>query len=142
MNTPYDDMLHLPHHISKTRNPMSMEDRAAQFSPFAALNGYDAAIRETGRLTDSRIDMDEDALIALDLQYQRLLEQIGSQKEVRVTYFHPDSRKAGGAYVTTAGIVKKIDTVERILHLKSGITIPLDHISDISFEADPPLNSD
>ena len=142
MNSPYDDMIHLPHHISKTRTQMSMEDRAAQFSPFAALSGYDDAILETGRLTDRRIDRDEDALIALDLQYQRLVERIGDKNEVQITYFRPDSRKAGGAYITSVGVVKKIDVVGRVLHMKDGMTIPMDSISDIRFDTETPFNID
>lgn len=86
----------LPHHVSKTRPQMPMSDRAAQFAPFAALTGYDAAIKETGRLTDERIELDVEALSALDMKYQLLMEAHDEAPEVTITYFQPDERKAGG----------------------------------------------
>ena len=108
-NSKYDEIINFPHHVSKTRPQMPMSDRAAQFSPFAALTGYDSAIRETGRLTDEKIDLDEESLNALNVRYQMLTDALEERPEVRITYFKPDERKAGGAYVTTAGAVRKID---------------------------------
>ena len=103
----YDEILSLPHHVSKTRPQMPMSDRAAQFAPFAALTGYDSAIKETGRLTDERIELDEEALTALDLKYQLLMEALDEAPKVTITYFQPDERKAGGKYLTATGAVKK-----------------------------------
>ena len=108
-NQQYNDIIDLPHHISTTRPRMSMLDRAAQFSPFAALTGYDAAIKETGRLTGQRIELTEECRAVLDRKQQVLLENLAEHPEVSVTYFVPDERKSGGAYVTVAGRVKKVD---------------------------------
>ena len=109
MNRKYNEIMGLPHHVSKTRPQMPMSDRAAQFAPFAALTGYDAAIKETGRLTDERIELDVEALSALDMKYQLLMEAHDEAPEVTITYFQPDERKAGGKYVSAVGAVKKID---------------------------------
>lgn len=136
MSGPYDDIIHLPHHVSASRPQMSMSDRAAQFSPFAALTGYDDAIRETGRLTDKRIVLNEDELSALNTKYQLLANN--PRKEVRITFFRPDSRKDGGAYVTATGFVRKIDTFDRLLYLESGSVIPMDDIFDIEFDCPHP----
>ena len=100
----YDEILSLPHHVSKTRPQMPMSDRAAQFAPFAALTGYDSAIKETGRLTDERIELDEEALTALDIRYQLLMDAFDDAPEVTITYFQPDERKAGGKYASQVGV--------------------------------------
>lgn len=133
-NHQYDDIINLPHYVSPTRPRMSMIDRAAQFSPFAALTGYDAAIRETGRLTDQRIELSEDSRAALDRKQQLLVECLADHPEVSVTYFIPDERKSGGAYVTVTGIVKKVDDYQRLLLLTDGTKIPLDDILDLESE--------
>lgn len=130
----YNDIIDLPHHISTTRPRMSMSDRAAQFSPFAALTGYDAAIKETGRLTDRRIELSEDERIVLDRKQQILLDHIGGRPEVSITYFVPDERKNGGAYITVTDKVKKIDEFERCITLADGIKIPLDEVLDMTSE--------
>ena len=130
----YNDIINLPHHVSATRPRMSMIDRAAQFSPFAALTGYDAAIKETGRLTDRRIELTEDSRVALDRKQQLLMDNLADRPEVSVTYFVPDERKTGGAYVTVTGRVKKVDEYERLLILTDGTKIPLDEIQDLSGE--------
>lgn len=127
----YEDIINLPHHVSKTRPQMSMLDRAAQFSPFAALTGYDAAIKETGRLTDEKIELDEDTKAALDMKQAYLIEMIDEQPEITVTYFLPDERKSGGAYVTVTGNLKRFDEYERLLILTDGKKIPMDDIADI-----------
>lgn len=105
----YDDIINLPHHKSKTRSHMSLEDRAAQFSAFAALTGHDAAIEETARLTDRKIELDEDAKSRLNEKLQYIAEHLGTDLEVAITYFVADEKKAGGEYVTKKGNVKKID---------------------------------
>lgn len=133
-NHEYDDIIDLPHHISATRPRMSMIDRAAQFSPFGALTGYDTAIKETGRLTDQRIELSEESCAALDRKQQLLLDNLADCPEVSVTYFVPDERKAGGAYVTVTGRVKKIDDCQRLLLLTDGTKIPLDEILDMESE--------
>lgn len=127
----YEDILNLPHHVSKTRPQMSMLDRAAQFSPFAALTGYDDAIKETGRLTDEKIEMDEDRKAALDMKQAYLIEMIEEQPEISITYFLPDAKKSGGAYVTVTGNLKRFDEYERLLILTDGKKIPMDDIADI-----------
>lgn len=133
-NHQYDDIMDLPHHISATRPQMPMLDRAAQFSPFAALTGYEAGIQETGRLTDQRIDLTEDSRAALDRKQQLLADNLADNPEVSVTYFVPDERKAGGAYVTVTGRVKKVDDYQRLLILTNGTKIPLDEIFDMESE--------
>ena len=117
----YDDIINLPHHVSATRPQMSMLDRAAQFSPFAALNGYDAAIKETGRLTDEKIEMDEEALNILNMKFQILVDSLDEEPEVTFTYFKPDERKAGGAYIEVTGTVKKVDDFERLIVMQNGM---------------------
>ena len=134
MNGKYDEIMGLPHHVSKTRPQMPMSDRAAQFAPFAALTGYDAAIKETGRLTDERIELDVEALIALDMKYQLLMEALDEAPEVTITYFQPDERKAGGKYVSAVGAVKKIDDFERRITMRDGTRIPTDDVLSIDGE--------
>ena len=133
MNNRYDEIMGLPHHVSKTRPQMPMSDRAAQFAPFAALTGYDSAIKETGRLTDERIELDEEALTALDRKYQLLMDTLDDEPEVTITYFQPDERKAGGQYVSATGTVKKVDTFGRRILLQDGTRIPLDSVYDLRF---------
>ena len=134
MNGKYDEIMGLPHHISKTRPQMPMSDRAAQFAPFAALTGYDAAIKETGRLTDERIELDVEALSALDMKYQLLMEALDEAPEVTITYFQPDERKAGGKYLTATGAVKKVDDFERRITMRDGTRIPTDDVLSIDGE--------
>ena len=132
MNNRYDEIINLPHHVSKTRPQMPMSDRAAQFAPFAALTGYDAAIKETGRLTNERIELDEDALTALNVKYQFLMDALDEEPEIKITYFKPDERKAGGEYVSAIGAVKKVDDFERLITIQDGTRIPMDDVYDMS----------
>ena len=134
MSDKYDDIINLPHHVSATRPQMSMLDRAAQFSPFAALTGYDAAIKETGRLTDEKIIMDEEALNMLNMKFQILIDNLFDEPEVTITYFKPDERKSGGAYIELIGIVKKFDEFERQIMMQDGTKIPMDDILNIESE--------
>ena len=131
MTDNYNDIINLPHHVSPTRPQMSMMDRAAQFSPFAALTGYDAAIKETGRLTDEKIELGEEELSILNMKFQLLVDSLDEEPEVNITYFKPDDRKAGGAYLTASGTVKKIDDFERIIFMENGTKIPMDDVLSI-----------
>ena len=127
----YADIINLPHHVSANRPQMSMADRAAQFSPFAALTGYDAAIHETGRLTDDKIELDEETLNILNMKLRLLVDSLDDEPEVTFTYFKPDQRKAGGAYIEVTGTVKKVDGFERLIVMESGIKIPMDDVLDV-----------
>lgn len=131
MSGRYDDIMNLPHHVSPTRKRMSMIDRAAQFSPFAALTGYDASIREAGRLTDRQIDFDVDGKLMLDIKLRNLAERIKEQPEVTITYFVPDERKNGGKYVEVSDKIRKIDSYEKIIQMNDGTVIDFEFIYDI-----------
>lgn len=128
MSGPYDDIIHLPPPVSKKHPQMSRENRAAQFSPFAALTGHGAAIKETARLTDARIELSENTAAELDRRLDLLNTHIQQHPNISVTYFQPDVRKEGGSYVTVTGAVKKIDAYERVLLIMDGTKIA---ISDI-----------
>ncbi|TAH74706.1 MAG: hypothetical protein EWM47_01820 [Anaerolineaceae bacterium] len=130
----YDDIINLPHHVSKSRPHMSTLDRAAQFSPFAALTGYEGAIKETARLTDKRIELDEATKSVLDEKLRIVNEQISNKPEITITYFQPDEKKAGGAYVSTTGIMKKIDSYERTIVMQDGTGIAIEEIISIEGE--------
>ena len=127
----YDDMLHLPHHVSPTRSRMSRSDRAAQFAPFAALTGYDAAIAETARLTDAKPEPDEAQNAALNRKLQILLTCAPVHPELTVLWFRADEKKPGGAYVTTTGQFLKIDPYQQTVCLSNTDPIPMDQIIDL-----------
>lgn len=133
---PYADILDLPHHTSPTRPRMSMADRAAQFSPFAALTGHDDAIRETARLTDSRVSLDAGEIASLDERLRHIATHLEDAPEVSITYFQPDGRKAGGAYRTVTGAVEEIDEYARLVLLADKTSIPIDDILDIRIQCD------
>lgn len=128
MTGKYDDMLQLPHHVSASRKPMAMTARAAQFAPFAALSGYDAEVQEAGRLTDRPIEPDEYEKEALNARLRLLARHFREEWVVSLVFFQPDERKAGGAYVTRTGTVKKLYETERLLTLTDGTVIPLDDL--------------
>jgi hypothetical protein len=134
MMNPYDDIINLPHHTSASRPCMSAHDRAAQFSPFAALTGYDSAITETARLTDTRVELDEYSKADLNEKLRILQDQTDQQSEVSITYFQPDKIKSGGAYVTATGCVKKIDEDEHAVVMQDVTKIPIDDIFEIDGE--------
>ena len=134
MSGKYDDIINLPHHVSKKHPPMPMEDRAAQFSPFAALTGYGDAVKETARLTDKKLEVDEEKLTKLNTEFAILKDNLLSEPEVTVTYFVHDERKSGGRYVDITGKAKKIDEFERLLILDDGSRIPLDDIISLESE--------
>ena len=131
MSGRYDDMLHLPHPTSARHPRMPISERAAIFSPFAALTGHAAAIQETARLTDQKIELDEDTKAELDRRQAILLEHIAEQPEVTITWFCPDEKKSGGAYVVTVGRLKRVDETAGTLRLADGMTIALDEIVDL-----------
>lgn len=135
MSGPYNDIIHLSHPTSKNRPRMSIHDRAAQFSPFAALSGHAAAIAETARLTDRKLELNEDTRAELDRRQAILLEHISERPEVTVTWFRPDERKSGGAYITTTGRLKKIDEIERVLVLTDGARIPLEDVASLESDS-------
>lgn len=134
MTGDYNDIIYLPHHVSPTRPQMSMRDRAAQFSPFAALTGYDAAIRETARLTQEKVELDEQELAVLDRKFQLLREQLGQCPQVTITWFVPDELKQGGRYLTITDVVKKVDAAARFVLLQNAGRICMDDIVEIEGE--------
>ena len=146
----YADIINLPHHVSANRLQMSMADRAAQFSPFAALVGYEKGqVTElgavnvmtgiyTGRspkdkyiVTDDKIELDEETLNILNMKLRLLVDSLDDEPEVTFTYFKPDQRKAGGAYIEVTGKVKKVDGFERLIVMENGIKIPMDDVLDV-----------
>jgi hypothetical protein len=131
MTKTYDDIIHLPHHVSAAHPHMAAIDRAAQFSPFAALTGYDAAIKETARLTDERVELDESMKDALSNKLQIIADRLKEHPEIAITYFQPDAKKKGGTYVTAISAAKKIDEYERVVVMTDGIVIPIDEIISI-----------
>ena len=127
----YDDIIHLPHHVSSTRPHITAFDRAAQFSPFAALTGYDAAIKETARLTDEKVELDEHMKGALSDKLQIITDRIQECPEIAITYFQPDTKKNGGTYVTDISTAQKIDVYDRFIIMTDGTAIPIDEIINI-----------
>lgn len=127
----YDDIINLPHHVSTKHPRMSALDRAAQFSPFAALTGHDSAIKETARLTDIKLELDEDKKEELDSRLQMLREQTALRPEVEITYFIPDTKKSGGSYLLVRGVIKKINDIEHKILLENGTVIPINDIYGI-----------
>ena len=125
----YEDIINLPY--PQKRQRMSNADRGAQFSPFAALTGFEAAITETARLTDRKIELDEGGKALLDEKLRKIEEEIYDRPEVEITYFQPDLRKAGGAYLQKRGRVKKLDAYLRAVVFTDGVIIPIDDISDL-----------
>lgn len=124
----YEDMWNLPHPVSKKHPQMSLYDRAAQFSPFAALTGHEAAIQEEARLTERKVELDESEKEQLNKTFQELLVQYNGHPEVTITFFQPDEKKEGGSYVTVSGRIRKMDMFQKILQLESGMKIELDQI--------------
>ena len=132
MKTPYDDIIRLPRHVSQNHPQMSMHDRAAQFAPFAALTGYEAAVGETARLTAERRELSPQEAEELDRRLAALIARLPERPEVTVEYFVPDDRKAGGAYVTVTGRVRHISVAEKTLVMEDGTVIPLDDVYQIT----------
>ena len=133
-NHRYDDIINLPNPTSKKHPRMSLYDRAAQFSPFAALTGHEAAIKETVRQTDAKQVLSEEVIAELNKKLYLIGETIGTQQMVEITYFVPDNKKAGGAYISYSGCVKKIDEYEHTVVMEDKTVIPIEQISDIEGE--------
>lgn len=125
---PYEDIVDLPHHISKKHPQPTMADRAARFAPFAAITGYEEMVLEEARVTDDRIEMDESSKAALNEKLNMILEFVDEQPEVSITYFEPDKKKSGGAYVNITGIVKRIDEYEHFVIMTDGKKIRIEDI--------------
>ena len=131
MTHDYDDIINLPHYEPKHHPRMSMWNRAAQFAPFAALTGYDAAIQESGRMTDDWIDMGESANEELNRKMELLISKLPEHPSVTIEYFVPDSHKFGGSYQSVTGVVKRIDDIERFIELTDGTKVLIGAIRDI-----------
>ena len=127
----YDDIINLPHHVSPTRQRMSMHDRAAQFAPFAALVGYDDAVAETARLTEARPELDEQEQQAINERLANIAAHIHEQPDVRIKYFVPDERKNGGAIIQATGAATKILTSNHQVMMENGNLIPFYDIIEI-----------
>ena len=130
----YEDIINLPHHVSKKHPRMSIETRSAQFAPFAALTGYDDVIKETARLTNERREIDESLKIILDEKLQIIEEKISSKPLITFTYFVPDFKKEGGSYKTVTGNVRKIDEYRNLVALEDRMEIPIPEIIELNGE--------
>ena len=128
----YDDIINLEHHVSKKHKQMSIEERSAQFAPFAALTGYEDEVKETERITERMIEITEDIRSILDEKIRLIQNKIAEQPNVTITYFVPDINKQGGKYKTINGIIKKIDNYEKKLILTSNTEIFIKDIIEIS----------
>ena len=131
MANDYKDIINNPHHTSKTRKRMSGLNRAAQFAPFAALTGYDASILEAARLTENRIELDDIGVENLNMKLNFIKEHIKELPEITVTYFVPDTKKSGGAYVKYSGTARIIDEIDRVIIFTDGTKIKIEMILDI-----------
>lgn len=127
----YDDIINMEHPTSKKHPRMPIGDRAAQFAPFAALTGYDAAIKEAARLTDEMVELDESSKAELDSKLRELCDRLPDNPEAKLVYFEPDGRKTGGAYIAKIGSLKKIDPFERRIILTDGTAIDIDTVVGI-----------
>ena len=127
----YDDIINLSRPISK-KTRMTLEQRSAQFAPFAALTGYDEKIKETSRLTNERIDIDDELKSALDIKLKFIIEKLSVKPKITIDYFVPDLKKSGGSYKTVTGNVKKIDEYKKTIILENEIEIPISEIIDIT----------
>ncbi|MBR6430924.1 MAG: hypothetical protein IKS27_06895 [Oscillospiraceae bacterium] len=131
----YSDIIDLPHHVSPSRPQMPLQNRAAQFSPFAALTGYEELIEESARMTEQYRTPDETALEELNAKMVCLRRILDQRPEVTVTYFKPDDWKAGGAYLEKTGQLALIDPQERVIAFSDGFAVDMDYISEIRSDA-------
>lgn len=133
MKTPYDDIIYLPHHVSRNHPQMPLRDRATQFAPFAALTGYEAALGETARLSVERRELDAQEAEELNRRLVALIARLSEHPEVTIEYFVPDERKSGGAYVSVTGVVRHISVSERLLVMEDGTEIPMEDVDSVVF---------
>lgn len=131
---PYDDIINLPHHVSARHPQMPLKDRAAQFSPFAALTGYAGEVAEAARMTETKIELTEDQRAMLDERLCMLEDILPERPNVAFTYFVPDQRKQGGAYTTVTGKLKRLDRIEQNILLTNGIAIPVNDLLEVESE--------
>ena len=134
MSSRYDDMIYMQNPTPTCKPRMSLYERAAQFSPFAALTGYEDAVEETARLTDTRLELSEDMKTILNEKMQMIVDNLNSEPIVTITYFVPDKKKSGGAYVDVTGVVKEIDEYERCIVMTDKKKIPIEQIRAIEGE--------
>ena len=132
MNKNYDDIINLPNHISLKHPRMSIEARSAQFAPFAALTGYNDAVKETERLTDKRIEIDDNLKQILNNKLNYILENIDKKTLIIITYFIPDNKKEGSKYIEKTGIIKKVDIINQYIYLYDKTKIPIKEIINIT----------
>lgn len=125
---PYEDIVDLPHHVSRKHPQPTMADRAARFAPFAAITGYEEMVLEEARITEERIDLDEGTLSILNEKLNMIQEFIDEEPEVTITYFEPDKKKSGGAYIDITGTVKRIDEYEHLVIMTDGKKIRIEDI--------------
>ena len=142
MDKNYDDIINLPHYVSKKRPQMSIEARSAQFAPFAALTGYEENIKEASRLTDKKIELDEESKLILNNKLQIILNCINQEPIITFTYFVPDNKKSGGKYIDKTGIVRKIDMIEQYIQFIDKSKININDIIDIESELFISLDND
>ena len=128
----YDDIINLPHHVSKLHPQMSLVNRAAQFSPFAALSGYEDAIDETARLTDAEVELSEGSIQEINEKVRYLMEHLTDHDEITILYFIPDEKKAGGRYSSVTGEIKKVREFEQEIEMMDGTIIAIKRILSIS----------
>ena len=130
----YNDIINLPHHVSKKHPQLSKASYAAQFSPFAALSGYDGIVLEAARITDERVELGDKENDILNAKLQVIGDHIKEHPEIKVTYFEKDKKKSGGAYLQRNACIKRIDDVERIMYFTDGTNLPIDDITDMQGE--------
>lgn len=134
MNKDYSDIIDLPHHVSKNRSPMSQGDRAAQFSSFAALTGYEDMVDEAARLTDKKTELNDPQIAELNNALNYIMDNIGIKPFVKIIYFVPDCAKAGGSYVTAQCFIRKVDPVSSTLTDTENNVYHIDSILKIEVE--------
>lgn len=127
----YDDIINLEHHVSTKHSRMSLENRSAQFAPFSALTGYEEAVKEEARVTESRIDIDEEAKIEVNEKLNYIMRHLDKNIIVSVTYFEKDKKKQGGSYKTIKGIIKKIDDSRKTIEMQTGEIIKIEELKKI-----------
>lgn len=132
----YDDIIDLPHHVSKTRKPMSLYNRAAQFAPFAALTGYDDAIEETARLTETKVELSDELKNDLNQKINFIKNNIKVHPEITIKYFVRDNKKSGGIYKSLTSIIKKVDDFNKCIIFADNTNVYFDDIISITWQSD------